>query len=215
VDIMIVDDSIIAREGLSRLLKAEGHRVVELVSRPELAARSLLLARPEAVILDIRMPPSYTDEGIRLAIELRRTDPGLRILVLSQYAMPEYATRLLECGAAGLGYLLKDRILEPLQLSQALQRLQDGGTVVDPDVVGDLISSRQSNDVVQRLSSREQEVLRLMAEGLSDKGIAERMWISTHTVGTHIQHIFRKLDLPDAATGNRRVLAVLTLLQSR
>jgi DNA-binding NarL/FixJ family response regulator len=127
--------------------------------------------------------------------------------------VPEYATRLLECGTTGTGYLLKDRILEPLQLSQALRRLAEGGTVVDPDVVGELIASRRSNDKLNDLSDRERDVLRLMAEGLSDKGIASQMHVSLNTVGTHVQHIFRKLRLSGSPANNRRVLAVLTFLQ--
>jgi DNA-binding NarL/FixJ family response regulator len=215
VDIVIVDDSIIAREGLRQLLKVEGHEVVDVVGRPADTAASVAVYQPDAVIMDIRMPPTFTDEGIRLAIELRAGHPDLRVLVLSQYTVPEYATRLLEAGASGTGYLLKDRILEPLQLSQALRRLAEGGTVVDSDLVGELIFSRRGDDLLSRLTTREREVLGLMAEGLSDKGIAERMWVSTHTVGTHIQHIFQKLDLPGVATSNRRVLAVLALLQRR
>ncbi|MEU4428953.1 response regulator transcription factor [Actinoplanes sp. NPDC024001] len=211
--VIIVDDSIIAREGLRRLIEAEGHQVVEMVSRPDHVERAVVTGRPDAVILDIRMPPTYTDEGIRVSVALRALVPDLKILVLSQYAMPEYATRLLEGGASGIGYLLKDRILEPLQLSQALDRLLAGGTVVDPDVVGELIASRHSRDVLSELSPREHEVLRLMAEGLSDRGIAETMFISLNTVGTHVQHIFRKLGLEGSAASNRRVLAVLAFLQ--
>lgn len=213
--VVIVDDSIIAREGLRRLVEAEGHLVVEVVGRPELAERAVVTGRPDAAILDIRMPPTFTDEGIRLATTLRAVAPELNILVLSQYATPEYATRLLEGGAAGTGYLLKDRILEPLQLSQALGRLVEGGTVVDPDVVGELIASRQTHDALSVLSVREREVLRLMAEGLSDRGIADQLFVSPNTVGTHIQHIFRKLELPGNAASNRRVLAVITFLQQQ
>jgi len=213
--VIIVDDSIIAREGLRRLIEAEGHQVIEVVGRPEHVQRAVATGRPDAVILDIRMPPTYTDEGIQVAVDLRAVSPDLTILVLSQYATPEYATRLLESGAAGLGYLLKDRILEPLQLSEALRRLVDGGTVVDPDVVGELILSRHGHDSLGELSPREREVLRLMAEGLSDRGIADAMFISLNTVGTHIQHIFRKLGLPGSADSNRRVLAVLAFLQQR
>jgi DNA-binding NarL/FixJ family response regulator len=211
--VIVVDDSVIVREGLRRLLGSEGHEVTEVISRPEQVAAAVARGRPDAVILDIRMPPTYTDEGVQVATSLRETAPELGILVLSQYAVPEYATRLLEGGAAGTGYLIKDRVLEPLQLSQALQRLKDGGTVVDPDVVGELLTAKRSNNPLDALSERELEVLRLMAEGLSDKGIAERLFISLNTVGTHVRHIFRKLNLPSSAVDNRRVLAVLVLLQ--
>ena len=211
--VMIVDDSVIAREGLRRLLEAEGHQVLETLGRVEPAPLAVERARPDAVILDIRMPPTFTDEGVELAIALRSARPDLAILVLSQYAIPEYATRLLACGANGTGYLLKDRIFEPMQLSQALRRLGAGGTVVDPDVVGELIASRRNNEVLACLTSKEREVLELMAEGLSNKGIAQRMFISLDTVGTHVQHIFRKLRLPGSSAANRRVLAVLAFLQ--
>jgi DNA-binding NarL/FixJ family response regulator len=211
--VMIVDDSVIAREGLRRLLEAEGHQVVDTLGRIEAVAPAVQRRRPEAVILDIRMPPTFTDEGIQLAIRLR--DAGFRpgILVLSQYAVPEYATRLLEGGASGMGYLLKDRIFESMQLSRALQRLAEGGTVVDPDVVGELIAARSNSDVLSCLTAKEREVLGLMAQGLSNKGIAHQMFISLDTVGTHVQHIFRKLHLPGSAATNRRVLAVLATLQ--
>ena len=211
--VIVVDDSIIVREGLRRLLESEGHLVVDMVSRPEQVAGAIATGRPDAVILDIRMPPTYTDEGVRIGISLRRTMPKLGILVLSQYAVPEYATRLLETGATGTGYLIKDRVLVPLQLSQALRRLAEGGTVVDPDVVGELLTAKRSNDPLDALSERERAVLQLMAEGLSDKGIAERLFVSLNTVGTHVRHIFQKLDLPRSAVDNRRVLAVLVALQ--
>jgi DNA-binding NarL/FixJ family response regulator len=161
------------------------------------------------------MPPSFTDEGIQVAASLRTAVPALAILVLSQYAVPEYVTRLLEYGARGTGYLLKDRILQPLQLSQALQRLVDGGTVVDPDVVGELLASQHGGDPLDRLTGQERQVLQLMAEGLSNKGIGERLYVSLNTVGTHVQHIFRKLDLSDTTADNRRVLAVLAFLKDR
>lgn len=211
--IIVVDDSVIAREGLRRLLQAEGHDVVATIGRVERVASAVASSNPDAVILDIRMPPTWTDEGVQAAISLREAWSDLGILVLSQYAVPEYATRLLECGTTGTGYLLKDRILEPLQLSQALQRLAEGGTVVDPDVVGELIASRGSNDVLDELTDKEHDVLRLMAEGLSDKGIAAQMHVSLNTVGTHIRHIFQKLRLSGSPANNRRVLAVLAFLQ--
>jgi DNA-binding NarL/FixJ family response regulator len=211
--VIVIDDSIIVREGLRRLLESERHQVVDMVSRPERVVGAIATGQPDAVILDIRMPPTFTDEGVQIAMSLRKTMPKLAILVLSQYAIPEYATRLLETGATGTGYLLKDRVLEPLQLSQALQRLSEGGTVIDPDVVGELLTAKRSNDPLNALSERERAVLRLMAEGLSDKGIAERLFVSLNTVGTHVRNIFQKLNLPRSAEDNRRVLAVLLALQ--
>lgn len=211
--VMIIDDSVIAREGLRRLLESEGHQVLATLGRIERVPQAVERGRPDAVILDIRMPPTFTDEGVQLAIALRAARPGLAILVLSQYAVPEYATRLLERSATGTGYLLKDRIFEPMQLSQALRRLGEGGTVVDPDVVGELIAARRNGEVLDCLTSKEREVLELMAEGLSNKGIAQRMVVSLDTVGTHVQHIFRKLQLPGSPAANRRILAVLAFLQ--
>ncbi|MEU2390464.1 response regulator transcription factor [Streptomyces sp. NPDC007369] len=213
--VIIVDDSIIIREGLRHLLEAEGHHVVGSLARPEQTADAVQTHCPDVVILDVRMPPTFTDEGVRLAMSLRRTRPHLGVLVLSQYAVPEYATQLLQGGTKRIGYLLKDRILDPLQLTHALTRLSDGGTVVDPDVVGELLITRHCQDPLHQLSNREREVLHLLAEGLSDKGIAERLFLSLNTVSTHVRRIFAKLDLPAGAADNRRVLAVLTALQHR
>ncbi|WP_261566213.1 response regulator [Frankia gtarii] len=213
--VIVVDDSVIIREGLRRLLDLDGHVVASLLAHPDDLAGAVTAEAPDAVILDIRMPPTYTDEGLVTAISLRRTRPDLAILLLSQYAVPEYATRLLEGGARGTGYLLKERILYPQQLSQALHRLADGGTVIDPDVVGELLAATQRADPLDRLTGRERDVLQLMAEGLSDRGIAERLYLSVNTVGTHIRGIFQKLGLPSGAVDNRRVLAVLAYLQHR
>lgn len=213
--VIILDDSVIVREGLRRLLEAEGHQVIETLMRPDQIPGAVAVCRPEVVILDIRMPPTFTDEGINIATSLRKSMPDLGILVLSQYSIPEYATRLLESGPRGMGYLLKDRILQPLQLSQALQRLADGGTVVDADVVGELLASRHNGDPLRHLTGQERQVLQLMAEGLSNKGIAMRLHVALNTVSTHVQHIFRKLGLPDSVSDNRRVLAVLAFLKDR
>ena len=213
--VIILDDSIIVREGLRRLLEAEGHDVAAALAHPDQIYDAVATKSPEVVILDIRMPPSFTDEGITVATSLRKANPELGVLVLSQYTVVEYATRLLENGACGMGYLLKDRILMPFQLSQALQRLGDGGTVVDPDVVGELLVSHHNDDPLRELTIQERQVLQLMAEGLSNKGIAGRLYVSLNTVGSHVQHIFRKLGLASAVTDNRRVLAVLVFLKDR
>jgi DNA-binding NarL/FixJ family response regulator len=213
--VIILDDSIIVREGLRRLLEAEGHQVAAALSHPDQIHAAVATTTPQVVILDIRMPPTFTDEGIGVATSLRKANPELGILVLSQYAVVEYATRLLENGACGTGYLLKDRILMPLQLSQALQRLGDGGTLVDPDVVGELLVSHHNGDPLHDLTVQERQVLQLMAEGLSNKGIAGRLYVSLNTVGTHVQHIFRKLGLANSEADNRRILAVLMYLKDR
>ncbi|MEV8017295.1 response regulator transcription factor [Streptomyces sp. NPDC086554] len=213
--VIVVDDSLIVREGLRRLLEAQGHRVVGTIAHPRHVADTVAAARPDAVILDIRMPPTFSDEGLLLAISLRTTMPDLGILVLSQHAVPEYASRLLESGSNGTGYLLKDRIFDAQQLTQTLQRLAAGGTAIDPDVVGELLTARRGEHPLDELSDRELDVLRLMAEGLTDKRIAERLFLSPHTVNTHTRHVFHKLGLPGRHVGNRRVLAVLAFLQAR
>jgi DNA-binding NarL/FixJ family response regulator len=213
--VILADDSVIVRMGLERLLGHEGHEVVATLSRPEPLAAVVTAHKPDAVLIDIRMPPTHTDEGLRAASALRTRWPRLAVLLLSQYVVPEYALRLLEAGEQYTGYLLKDRIMDPPQLTQALERLVAGGTVVDPDLIASLFAARQKDTASQALSDRELEVLKHIAEGLSDKGIAERLVLSTHTIGTHIQHIFQKLGLPDSATANRRVLATLTYLQDQ
>ncbi|ADP83667.1 response regulator [Pseudofrankia inefficax] len=213
--VIIADDSVIVREGLRRLLDVEGHEVVELVEDARAIPAAVAHGQPDAVVLDIRMPPTFTDEGLRAALSLRAAAPDLGVLLLSQHAVPEYATRLLAGGARATGYLLKDRILAPRQLSETLGILAAGGTVVDSDVVAELLAARRRDDPLARLSASERAVLGLMAQGLSDRGIAERLFVSVNTVGTHVGSVFRKLDLPSGATDNRRVLAVLTYLERR
>lgn len=211
--LILAEDAVIVRAGLERLLTADGHEVVATFTRADPVPAAVHAHAPDAAVIDIRMPPTHTDEGLRLAAQLRAAHPGLGILVLSQYVVPEYATRLLEDGEGYTGYLLKDRVLEPHELSRALERVIAGGTVVDPELVQSMFEAKRRDAPVMRLSERERDVLRLMAEGLTDLGIAERLVVSTHTVGSHVQHIFRKLGLPDSAAANKRVLAVLTYLQ--
>jgi DNA-binding NarL/FixJ family response regulator len=212
VRVLVVDDSLIIREGLSRLLAGAGHDV-RAIADPRDVDAAVDHDRPDMVVLDLRMPPTFTDEGLRTAMALRSRQPDLGILVLSQYVVAEYAVRLLEGGPRRTGYLLKDRIMDPVQLCAALERLGEGGTVVDPDVCTALLVARRRDDPLDRLTGREVEVLRSMAEGLSDRGIAERLHLSPNTVATHVRHIFGKLDLPELRAANRRVLAVLALLQ--
>jgi DNA-binding NarL/FixJ family response regulator len=166
-------------------------------------------------VLDVQLPPSWTDEGIRADVELRATNPTVGVLVLSQYPVPEYATQLLQTGPHHVGYLLKDRIMEPVQLTDAVRRVHQGGTVIDPTLIGALLTVQHRNDPIQLLTNRQREVLDLMAQGLSDQGIADRLYVSLHTVDTHRQQIFRRLDLPDTPADNRRVQAVLVYLQHR
>lgn len=213
MDLILADDSIIIREGLTRLLTDAGHHIRTTVSRPEPLLAAVAEHGPDAVVLDIRMPPTHTDEGLRAAAALRVRYPQLGILMLSQYIVPEYATRLLGGGEAYTGYLLKDRVMEPAQLTSALTRIAAGGTVVDADLVTMLLRARSDDTPLGSLTERETEVLRFMAEGMSDRGIATTLFVSTNTVGTHIRHIFSKLGLANGVADNRRVLAVLEYLQ--
>ena len=211
--VIVAEDSVIVRTGLERLLSHEGHDVVSALNSTTALAAVVDTHLPDAVILDIRMPPTHTDEGLRAAMALRPGHPQLGLLMLSQYVVPEYALRLLQTGEAYTGYLLKDRIMDGRALTNALARITGGGTVVDPTLIAALMAEGQQGPALRQLSHREHDVLRLMAEGLSDKGIAENLVLSTNTVGTHIQHIFQKLGLPDDSSANRRVLAAVHYLQ--
>ena len=209
--LIVADDNLLVREGLVALLGSAGHVVLAAVDGPD---RVLALARqhePDVVIVDIRMPPTFTDEGLRLAERLRRAHPGVGVLVLSQFVVGAYAAGLLARTPDRVGYLLKDSILRPEVLEDALARIAAGGTVVDPAVAEALVRGSSAG---LGLTDRELEVLRLMAEGLSDKGIADRLTLSLHTVATHVQHIFGKLDLPGGTADNRRVQAVVTYLST-
>jgi DNA-binding NarL/FixJ family response regulator len=208
--VLVVDDSILIRAGVLRLLTARGHEV-HTTDTPEAALAAVEPTPPDVAVVDIKLPPTYSDEGLRLANDLRRR--GVPVLVLSQYAVPSYATALLADGASGRGYLLKERLLDASHLDAALRRVQSGGTVIDAalaDAVAQAAGRRGSEDA---LTPRELEILALLAQGLSDRGIADTLVISVHTVSTHVQHVFRKLGLPDGATDNRRVLAAMTFLE--
>ena len=211
--VIIAEDSLIVRTGLERLLANEGHDVVATLSRVEALPAVVDAHAPDIAILDIRMPPTHTDEGLRAGARLRPTHPTLGILVLSQYVVPEYALRLLQTGEAYTGYLLKDRIMDGRSLTDSLERIVAGGTVVDPGLISTLFAAQQRNSPLLQLTDRERQVLQYVAEGLSDRGIGERLTLSVTTVSTHIRHIFRKLRLPDDARANRRVLAAVQYLQ--
>lgn len=211
--VLVVDDQLITRAGLHRLLTDEGHQVVGVLEHPDEVAPAVSTLRPDAVVLDLVMPPDFSDEGVQVALALRKDHTRLGILVLSEHAIPECAERLLKRGENGTGYLLKERIMVPHQLSRALRHLTGGGTVMEPELIGDLMKARSRDRRLSALSGSEREVLRLLAEGLTDRGIAERLHVSKNTVSTHVSHVFDKLDLPRSSLDNRRVRAILTYLQ--
>jgi DNA-binding NarL/FixJ family response regulator len=213
VRIVIAEDSVLFREGLNRLVADAGHDVVASVaSGPELV-EAIDRERPDVSIVDVRMPPTFRDEGLRAAIAARDRVPLTPILILSQYVEERYAGELLESGAAGVGYLLKDRVADVSEFMLALQQVASGGTVLDPEVVSQLVTRRRRDDRLADLTPREQEVLALIAEGQSNTAIADRLFIGEGTVEKHISNIFSKLALDDAVTQHRRVLAVLAYLR--
>jgi DNA-binding NarL/FixJ family response regulator len=213
--VVIADDSVLLREGVSRLLAEAGFEVVGQVGDAEGLLQEVEDKAPDVAIVDIRMPPTHTDEGLQAARLLRVRYPSLGVLVLSQYVRPSYAFELLADDARGVGYLLKDRVSNLDELSDAVTRVGSGGSVLDPSVVSQLVGRRrQGHDPVDDLSDREREVLALMAEGRSNRAIAERLFITERTVEKHVKSIFGKLALPASADAHRRVLAVLAYLGS-
>lgn len=212
--IALAEDSLLVREGLTRLLEGLGHDVVIRADRAEPLLAQVAREQPDIAVIDIKLPPTFTDEGLRAAATIHTRHRTVGVLVLSQYVAASYATWLVEHAPTRAGYLLKDRILDAAVLQDALHRVAAGDTVVDPELVRVLMRSRDRSGPLSGLTARERDVLRLMAEGLSDRGIAERLVISLNTVGSHVQHIFTKLGLPDSAADNRRVNAVLTWLQA-
>ncbi|MFF4620080.1 response regulator [Nonomuraea jabiensis] len=210
--VVIAEDAVLLREGLVGLLERFGHTVAAAVGDAPALLAAVAEHRPDAVVTDVRMPPGFADEGLRAALELRERHPDLAVLVLSQYVEQTYAAELLEPGAgAGIGYLLKDRIGDVREFVEALDRVAAGGTVVDPEVVRQLL--RRRRDPLARLTPREQEVLGLIAEGRTNASIARELFVTEAAVAKHIANIFAKLDLPPAANGHRRVLAVLEYLK--
>ncbi len=211
--VVIAEDLALLRDGLTRLLRDNGFDVVDAVADADALVHAVRRERPDVAIVDIRLPPSFRDEGLRAALELRRTVPETAILVVSQYVEHDYAAELLaEAGGGGVGYLLKDRIMNVDEFVDAVRRVGEGGTALDPEVVAQLFS-RGSR--LQDLSPREREVLGLMAEGRSNAGIASELVLSTGAVEKHIASIFTKLRLPPSPDDHRRVLAVLAYVQER
>jgi DNA-binding NarL/FixJ family response regulator len=214
VRVVIAEDSILLRDGLVRLLAVDGHVVVAVAGDAAELVTAVERERPDVVVADVRMPPTHTDEGIRAAVELRERHPGLPVLVLSQYVEERYASELFSGGAGGVGYLLKDRVTDVRAFLDALRRVADGESVVDGEVVAQLVARSRAASPLDDLTAREREVLGLMAEGLSNAAVAQRLVITERAVEKHVTNIFTKLRLPSAATDHRRVLAVLQFLGS-
>jgi DNA-binding NarL/FixJ family response regulator len=211
---VLAEDAVLMREGLVGLLERFGHIVVAAVGDAAALVAAVREHRPDLVVTDVRMPPTHTDEGLRAAVALREGDPSVAVLVLSQYAATAYAAELLgPAGTAGVGYLLKDRIGEITDFADTITRVAAGETVIDPDVVRQVLSRRRTSDPLERLTRRERDVLEQMATGRSNPTIARELDISGNAVAKHIGNIFMKLDLP-AEDGHRRVLAVLTYLRA-
>ncbi|UWZ37316.1 response regulator transcription factor [Dactylosporangium roseum] len=212
--VVVADDAVLLREGLVRLLEESGHTVVAAVGDGPSLVEAIVECRPEVAIVDVRMPPSHTDEGLRAAVEARRRVPGTPILVLSQYVEVSYADDLLADRAGAVGYLLKDRVSEVAEFLDAVRRVATGATVLDPEVVSQLLVRRRRDDPLRSLTPREREVLGLMAEGRSNTAIARKLVVTDGAVEKHVKNIFTKLDLPPDDEQHRRVLAVLAYLQS-
>ncbi|WP_199042017.1 LuxR C-terminal-related transcriptional regulator [Glycomyces salinus] len=211
MDVVLAEDNPLLRDGLTRLLEAHDCTVVEAVDNGPSLTAALLKHRPDVAVIDIRLPPTLTDEGLRAAIEARRSIPALPILVLSQYVEQLYARELLGDRRGGVGYLLKDRVSNVGEFLEALHRVAGGGTAMDPEVVARLLGRQQNT--LDSLTAREKEVLALMAEGRTNAAIAARLYITEKAVGKHSANIFRKLGLDQSEDDNRRVLAVLAYLE--
>ncbi len=212
--VMLVDDAPLVREGIARLLADTGIQVVHQRNDALGLSAAVDTHRPNVVVLDVRMPPTHTTEGIVAAKVLKDQHPNLGILLLSQHIETRHALEVLRNGR-GVGYLLKERVARPAELATAIRRVADGGSVVDPEVVRAVVETRRFHDPLQQLSKRERAVLGLIAEGLSNRSIAERLDLTEHTVEAHVRSLFNKLKLPPDTSSHRRVLAVLTLLRAR
>jgi DNA-binding NarL/FixJ family response regulator len=213
VRVALADDAAVLREGLARVLAETGIGVAAQVGNADELLAAVSELHPDVAIVDIRMPPTWSTEGLAVAEEIRERFPDVGVLVLSQYVEPEYALRLLEGGSGRVGYLLKERVLDVDQLVTALERVAAGETVVDSTLASQLLDRAREASPLDELTTREREVLSLMAEGLTDRGIAQRLYLTPNTVETHIRHIIAKLGLPATPADNRRVHAVLTYLR--
>jgi DNA-binding NarL/FixJ family response regulator len=213
VRVVIAEDLALLRDGLTRLLRDNGFEVVAAVRDGDALLSAITLERPDVAIVDIRLPPSFRDEGLRAALEARRRAPETAILVVSQYVESAYATELLADGRGSIGYLLKDRVLDVGEFVEAVRRVANGGTALDPEVVAQLFARQKPDGPLERLTPRELEVLGLMAEGRSNSGIAQELVLTVGAVEKHVASILQKLRLPPSESDHRRVLAVLTYLQ--
>jgi len=214
VRVVIADDTVLLREGVARLLTEAGFDVVGQSSDADDLLLKVRSYSPDVAITDIRMPPTQTDEGLRAALEIRATYPDVGVLVLSQHADVGLAMKLLADNAEGVGYMLKDRVGDPDELAEAVRRVGHGGTVIDPTIVSQLLGRRRGDDPLEHLTPREREVLELMAQGRSNQGIAERLFVTERAVQKHITSIFQKLGLQAGSEDHRRVLAVLAFLRA-
>jgi DNA-binding NarL/FixJ family response regulator len=212
--VVIAEDSVLLREGIARLLEDAGLSVVARAGTGPELVEAVEQYHPDISVVDVRMPPTFRDEGLRASIEARRRVPGTRILILSQYVEERYAGELLETGAEGTGYLLKERVADVAEFIGALHRVAAGGTVLDPEVVAQLVARRRRGDRLETLTEREREVLALMAEGRTNSAIAERLFVSDGTIEKHVTSIFSKLGLSETEGEHRRVMAVLAYLRS-
>ncbi|MGW8764414.1 response regulator transcription factor [Streptomyces sp. NPDC055815] len=210
--IVVAEDLYLLRDGMVRLIEAYGHEVVATAATGPETLQALRAWRPDVAVVDVRMPPSHTDEGLRAAIAARAEVPGLPVLILSQYVEQLYARELLADGTGGIGYFLKDSVFDADQFIDALERVAAGGTAMDPAVIAKLLSGGPSNRRLEKLTEREHSVLGLMAEGLSNQVIAQRLFLSESAIGKYTTSLFGKLGIVDDGTNNRRVLAVLAYL---
>lgn len=211
--ILICEDSALLREGLVRLLQDAGHEIVAALPDASALEQSVQDTGPDLCILDVRLPPTFTDEGIRAAVQLRRQHPTLPVLVLSQYVEERYASDLITGGSGAIGYLLKDRVADVTEFVTSVERIGSGATVLDPEVVAQLLTRRSRDERMDRLTDRERSVLALIAEGKSNQAIAHALFVTEASVEKHITSLFQKLDLEQDEHGNRRVLAVLLHLE--
>jgi DNA-binding NarL/FixJ family response regulator len=214
VRVVLADDTVLLREGVARILDEAGFEVVGQAGNADELMLKVRSYSPDVAIVDIRMPPTHTDEGLRAAQEIREKHPSVGVLVLSQYVEAAYAMELLAESAEGVGYLLKDRVSDVNEFADAVRRVGEGGSALDPTIVSQLVGRRRRDDPIDRLTPREREVLGLMAEGRSNSGIAEQLVVTERAVEKHVTSIFSKLRLPAAAEDHRRVLAVLAYLRS-